>query len=205
MPLATANLTFSVGGITLQGVTSREAEGQISQEVALPAAEVGTLSTRTSDTAGTLTLGSGHGITTGATIDIFWVDVNGVAKCAYNATVGTVAGTSVPFTGATGDVLPAEDYAITADEQVVVDTDFDGDDVQMIAVQSNRKGRFDFQDSGSASLHQAKLAALEPWWWIVDTGASNPITGNPVDTLILSNGDSANAATVKMGMLYDSV
>lgn len=206
MPTSTMDLTLAVGGITLQGVISREAEGQISQEVELPAADAGSLTTRTSDTAGTLTMSdAGHGISTGDKIDIFWTDTGGNAKCAYGATVGTVSGTSVPFTLAGGDVLPAVDSNVTADVLVEINTDFDGDDVQIIGLQSTLVGHFDFQDSGDASLHQAKLTALEPWFWVADTGTTNPLTGNPVDKLFVSNGDSSSAATVKLGVSYDSV
>jgi len=204
MATSTINITGSVGGVTIQGQVSRTAEGQISQDPVLPAANAGTLSTRTSDTAGTLTLGAGHDISTGDTIDIFWT-ASGVQKCAYGATVGTVAGTSVPFTGASGDVLPALDSAITADEVVEVDTDFDGDYVEIIMLHSTRAGHFDFQDSGSASLHEDVLLASEPWFWFSELGYTNPLTGNPVDKLLLSNADSVNSATVKLGVLYDSV
>lgn len=203
MPISTVNITVSVGGVTVQGQAPRTAEGQISQTVELPAADSGTLSTRTSDTAGTLTLGSGHGVSTGDTIDIFWV-ASGVLKCAYGATVGTVVGTSVPFTGASGDVLPAVDSAVTADVVVEINVDFDGDDAKIVILQSNRQGHFDFQDSGDASLEQDKLEANEPWFYVSDLGYTNPLAGNPVDALLLSNKDSANAATVKLGVLYDS-
>ena len=63
MTQANMNIVLAAGGISVQGVISRAAEGQIGQEVSLPAADAGTLSTRTSDTAGTLTLGAGHGVT----------------------------------------------------------------------------------------------------------------------------------------------
>lgn len=204
MATGTMNLTLSCGGITVQGSAVRIAEGQISQDVDLPAADDGELTTRASDTAGTLTMESGHGISTGNDIDIFWT-AGGVAKCARGATAGTVSSLSVPFTGASGDALPTLNSDVTADVRIEVDTVFDGDDVLMVVMKSTRKGHFDFQDSSDATLHQAKFTADEPWFWVSDTGVSNPLTGNPVDKLFLSNGDSANAATVNLGILYDSV
>jgi len=206
MPTATISIIGSVGGVTVQGSVSRTEEGQISQEVSLPAADAGTLTTRTSDTAGTLTMDdANHGISTGEVIDIFWTDANGNQKCAYGATVGTVTGTSVPFTGASGDALPAVDSSVTADVVVEANVDFDGDDLAIILLASNRAGHFDFQDSGSVSLHQAVLLAGEPWLWFSDMGYSNPLSGNPVDKLFLTNADSSNSATVKLGLLYSSV
>lgn len=206
MATATLNLTLSVGGVTVQGTVVRTAEGQISQDVSLPAADIGTLSTRTNDTDGELTMTEGdHVINTGDVIDIFWTDGSDVERCAYGATVGTVNATAVPFTGASGDVLPTQDYAITADVLIDINVDFDGDDVEIIALQSTRQGHFDFQDVSNASLAEDQLKAGEPWFWAKDTGASNPLTGNPVDSLLATNGNGVNAATLKLGVLYDSV
>lgn len=204
MPTSTINITGSVGGITIQGQAARTAEGQISQEVSLPVAEGGQLTTRTSDTAGTITMDSAeHTIQTGDAIDIFWT-ASGVLECAYGATVGTVDGTSVPFTGAGGEVLPEEDYDVTVDEIVEVNTDFDGDDCEIIMLQSNRQGHFNFVDSDTASLHQAVMEASEPWHWFSSMGYANPLTGNPVDKLLISNASETFPATVKLGVLYDS-
>lgn len=71
------------------------------------AVKVGTLTTRTSDTAGTATLESGHGVTSSATNQTFYWVENGLLKSRRNTTIGTVSGTSVPFSGGTGDNLPA--------------------------------------------------------------------------------------------------
>ena len=200
MPSGTINSVASIAGLSIQSTTSRTASGQISHEVALPAADAGELTTRTDDTDGELTMGSGsHGISTGDVIDIYWD--GGVA---YGATVGTVSGTSVPFTGASGDALPAVSTDVNADVQVELDTDFDGDKMEMIVMAGSSRGHFDFQDSGSASLEAGELQANEPWQWVSDTGTSNPLAGNPVDTLKLSNGDASVAATVKLALIYNS-
>lgn len=62
----------------------------------------GQLTTRVSDTAGTITLASGS-IGTGQLTSFRWnSNANGASFSA-----GTVSGSSVPFTGATGDALPA--------------------------------------------------------------------------------------------------
>ena len=68
-----------------------------------------TLTTRASDTAGTLTASSStHYVATGSTVDVRW---SGGTRT--NVTVGSVSGTSIPFSGGAGDVLPAESTAIT--------------------------------------------------------------------------------------------
>ena len=165
----------------------------------LPAAEAGTLSTRTSDTAGTATLGAAHGILTGDIVDIYWA--GGVA---YGATVGTVSGTSVPFTLASGDVLPAQDTAINMDTQTEINTDFDGDDMKMLAVVSTKRGHVHFQEEDGTDIKAQEMLAGEGWTWASDTGITNPLTGNPVGQVLVSNGDATGATTLKIGVLYDS-
>lgn len=201
----TITITVSAGGITIQGAVTRTEEGAVpSQEISLAAAKAGTLSTRTSDTAGTLTLGAGHGIVDSDDIDIGWVDANGDFQCCYNATVGVVAGTSVPFTGASGTVLPAQDYAITAQKRTVVDLDWDNDDAVLLAFMSTRVGHVAFEDSGDAVLKAQKLLASEPCLYWNNGFMTIPITGNAVDELHLTNLDSVNTATFKLCGLYDS-
>ena len=174
------------------------------QEKALAAAKSGTLSTRTSDTAGTLTLAAGHGITDGDTIDVFWTDANGVLKCAYGATVGTVAGNEVPFTGASGDALPDQGTAITAQKPTELDCDFDGDKaVLLVAMMKTSGGHVTFVDSGDAVLKGQTLQANEPFLWWKNGPFAAPVTGNPVDAVLISNAGTA-AATFQLTGLVDS-
>lgn len=68
----------------------------------------GTLGTRTSATAGTMTVTGAGTIATGTTsVGIMW---SGGSRSAV--TIGTVSGSSVPFSGGTGTDLPAEGTAI---------------------------------------------------------------------------------------------
>jgi hypothetical protein len=204
MPTNTKNAQYSIGGISIQSLISRTGEGQLSvvSDTPLVAGNAGTLSTRTSDTAGTMTL-SGHDISTGDNIDIFWTDANGDLQVAYDATVGTVAGDSVPFTGASGVVLPAQDYAVIADERVIATIAFDGDDATMFVGWSDRNSHMEFLDSGTLNIHNQTVVAGEAFDW---TGSgSNPLTGNAVATIAWSNGDSSNTATMKFAVQTDAV
>lgn len=209
MPNATISISGSIGGIAFQGTVTRAAEGQQSHEVTLAAGKTGTLSTRSSDTAGTLTMTAGHGITDGLVIDIYWTDANGDVQAAYGATVGTVSTNSVPFTGAAGTALPAQTTAIVACVVTEINADFDGDDMQAIIVASNRNAHVKFIDSGAAVLKAQVLRATsgtaEPCYWVDGQWITRPITGNPVDKIVVSNGDSTNTATLKVGVLYDTV
>lgn len=195
------NQTLSLPGVSISTTIDRSASGGVPpQDVAVPAAKAGTLSTRTDNTDGELTMtDTDHGIETGDKITIFWAD-----GIAYQATVGTVVGKAVPFTGAKGDNLPAKDTAITAGVIVVLDVDFDGDKLKMFAAMSNRRGHVVFEDSGDAVLSAAELVANEPYFYIDGVTATNPLAGNPVDEVHVANGDATAAASFKMGGVYDS-
>lgn len=65
----------------------------------------GTLTTRTDNNTGVLTLEAGHGIATGNTICIYWT-VAGVNGHQRRSTVGTVSVNSVPIDLGVGDNLP---------------------------------------------------------------------------------------------------
>jgi len=202
MPTATINEVFSLPGMSIQGVTSRSAVGGLPpQEVALPAAAAGTLSTRASDTAGTLTMDSAeHGISTGDKIDIYFA--GGVT---YDATVGTVDTVTVPFTLGQGYVLPDQDTVCVADVCVELDADFDGDLCELVACMSSAaRGHVNFQEDDGTTLLARELLAGEPWSWASDRGLANPLTGDPVGLIVVSNGSALVATTFKFGGVYNS-
>jgi hypothetical protein len=201
----TIQTVASVGGLSIQSTIQRSAAGQMAPcNTSLAAAKVGALTTRTSDTAGELTMEAGHGITDGQVIDIYWIDVDGVSHCAYGATVGTVATNAVPFTGAAGDVLPADEYDVTACVQTEIDADFDGDKLEMIAAGSTLLSHVTFKESDGTVILATLLLANEGWSWVSDQGVANPLTGDPVGSIAISNGNSAAAATLQIGLVYNS-
>jgi hypothetical protein len=88
-------------------------------DIELPAAKAGALTTRTSNSQGTATMGASHGIQTGDRIDVYWEVDTGSGQttkgCRRGMTVGTVSGTSVPLSSSgTGDNLPLVATLITA-------------------------------------------------------------------------------------------
>ncbi len=182
------------------GVFSRSAAGSIAQSVTLAAAKTGTLSTRTSDTAGTLTMTAGHGIVDGDVIAIFW----GTTGVAYLGTVGTVDGNSVPFTGAAGTALPAQDTAVKVQVMTDLNVDFDGDDLELLMARFSARGVIVFEDSGDAVLDALEIPAGESYYYIADSAYANPLTGNAVDQIWIASGDSSNTNAFTFACLYNS-
>ena len=198
MPTGSIARNAQVAGIYIQSVITRTGTGTIAQVVPLPAAKAGNLSTRTDNNTGVATLAGGHGIINTNVCNLFWS-----AGCRAGM-VATVATNAVTLDGGAGDVLPAENSAVTVSKQVVIDTDFDGDLLEMIAMVSSLKAHVDFLDAGSAVLLAKDLTAVEDFSWVANTGVANPLTGNAVASMAASCGDSSAAATLTLGALYDS-
>src|SRR4051794_3009647 len=101
MPKATYGLSLSAGGVVIQETVTRDGDHPNSFEVDLPAAKSGPLSTRTDADTGIATLGTGHGILTLDTVDLYW---DGGSR--FDVDVTAVGGTTVSLNGGTGDALP---------------------------------------------------------------------------------------------------
>ena len=168
---------------------------------ALPAGNTGELTTRSTDTGGVITLVTGHNITDGDTVDLFWT---GGRRYGVTAAVVTNA---VTISGGTGDNLPAETTNITVCEQVVIDDlAIIGDNVEWLAiVYSNAstptaRASLDIHDSGGSEyqedlVHHAALGGCSNVY-NVEGGDTNPIAG---DTIV-EGFASHNAVTA--GRLY---
>jgi hypothetical protein len=196
------SLIGSLAGVSIQSNITRSGDGQIAHEVPLPAAIAGVVTTRTSNVAATLTLAAGHGLAVGDIIDVYWAGGR-----RYNVRVDTVTGNDVAFDDtptAAGDNLPAQAAAIAVGKQVAIDTNFDGDQVVLILASAERRCNFSFEDVGNAILAARELQANEPWYWANGQGVTNPLAGNPVDEVKVSNGDSSGGTTFKLAVLYDS-
>lgn len=187
-----------VAGISMSSILSRTASSHIGHEVELPAALVGALTTRTGDDEGTLTMGADHGIETADTLDVYW---DGGRR--YGMTVGTVAGTSVPISGGAGDVLPADETAITAQVPQVVDTDFVGNLLAVVAALCAENATVYFKATGGGSQFVMLLSAGQLWLWMDETSLANPFTDKEVSYALVSHGGSS-PATVKVALMYNA-
>jgi len=206
------NITYGVSvsgsGISMQSAIVRTGSAPIGLYETLPAAKTGTLSTRTNDTSGTLTLESGHGITTAAVIDLYW---DGGSR--YGVTVGTVSGTSVPISGGAGDNLPIATTAVTATTRTTANIYIDGDNVKLIAfeMQTNDRslrtaGRITFFDVDDNAIEQLDLVANVPQVYDFEGGATNILTGAPITYIATSTAGSSTAENylLKISGVYDA-
>ncbi len=187
-------LTYTVAGLSFPtnlSVTSTLAP-IFDQTVA--AAKIGSLTTRGSATAGTLTMNAGHGFTTGARLDIYW---DGGRR--YGVTIGTVSTNSVPFTGGAGDDLPVTSTAVTAMLPTVV-TPFavTGDQAQAVlaGVGSAFAGTVIYAASDNSTILAILLtSAIKSYVWVTGQG-TNPLAGTTVAKVYISHSNSGGSVDI---------
>lgn len=198
MPTAQITSTLTIGGVTKSATISRTADAMVQHEITLTAGDAGTLTTRTDNDTGVITLGA-HTITDADTVDVYW---DGGVR--YGMTVTAYDGTTITVDSGAGDNLPTEDDAVVVGVRQTVNSDFDGDNAQLVALVSTYRAHAAFIDSGSATLKAVELPTSdEPWYWAADNGHTNPLTGNAVDTIEVSSG-STSGGTLYIWALYDS-
>jgi hypothetical protein len=197
-----ANRSVVIDGKTYASEAEVATEVAVKFDKSLAAAKTGTLSARTDNDTGTLTMSAGHGITTGARLDVYWD-----GGCRAGMTVGTVATNSVPIDGGSGDNLPTATTAITAmvpaEENFVVA----GDDVAAIGVQTlaspGVQAQVVFADGADAELYKAVVEKDADYSWTSGDGSTNPLAGDDVAKVFVSHGDSTGAKTVRGVAAYN--
>lgn len=211
MPVLSVNQTKSIDTITPTSQATFTVSATAMETAApngtgtLVAAKTGNLTTRTSDTAGTLTMDSGHGITTGQRLDIFWSGGSG-----YAATVGTVSVDSVPFTGLVG-TLPADESEITAQVPTQVNVSVTGTDVKFIVATAG----LTFGDYGCnviitrsdntvSEAYQLTASAPADGWNGATYGPANPVSGETIAKVFFAQGNSAKTVQAYAYIGYTS-
>ena len=176
--------------------------GKIIQKTqAIAAATVGSLDTRTSDTAGIIS-SVGHGFADTDTIAIFWADGS-----RYNVDIDSVTSDTITFSLGSGDVLPIATTALTFSVATEIDTCLDGDNVKCFTLNSTVKGVGVFSESDGTAIVGYNLAANKPhteaegFSWVY--ASENPLLAADVTTIKAYN-SSESAGTISIGIAYDN-
>ncbi len=191
----------NIGTMALADSVTVESGGVAQVSESIPAAKTGTLTTRTDNDTGTLTMSSGHGITTGAKIDIYWTGGR-----RYNVTVGTVSTNSVPFDLGSGDNLPTNNTAVTVMVQQVYAISTGTKDGDLFSMRLAARGRIEFRQSDNTAEFAGDLTAgkLE----VYDNTSLFPPNSPPDFTVItkvaVTHADSAAAAQLDIAVAYDA-
>jgi hypothetical protein len=192
--------TGTVGSDTFTESVNDSAETKEDARPTVAAAKTGTLTTRTDNDTGTLTMTGGHGIITGDTLDVFWT-----GGSRRGMTVGTVATNSVPIDGGSGDNLPTAATAITAMVPEEVPFTVDGDEVVFLSVKSPAAGYVTFKDDADAIITAAvyQLDAGEGKVWYSASGETNPLAGKITSVAVFSHGSTTAREMIALALSGD--
>lgn len=209
--MPTLNYSVAVNGLggNINKAIPRTADGGGIREITVPAGKPGQLTTRTDDETGTLTMESGHGISTSDVIDLYW---EGGAR--FGITVGTVSSNSVPIgadNAGSGDNLPTNLTNIVACVPTAFNADIDGDSLKLIAVQpsytsptEDAQSHVSFLDADDDEIEAITMEANIPRVFDIEGGDANGFSGDPITHGTVSNGSSTNEMTLKILWLQDA-
>jgi hypothetical protein len=151
----------------------------------IPPAQPGTLTTRTNNTSGTLTMtNSNHGISTGQRVDLYWA-----GGACYGAVVGTVAGVSVPIASVSGGSnLPTQGTVLGVGIATVSPFVLTGNNVQALSLYAPTRGYFVF-NNGSIDVANILVPDASTYVWKTGDPITNPLAGVSPTLVYMSNSD----------------
>lgn len=186
----------NIGGNSYQTTEAIDADNVTKVEKSLAAAKTGTLSVRTDNDTGTLTMDPGHGILTGDKVDIYW---SGGSR--RGVTVGTVATNSVPIDLGAGDNLPAAATAVTVMVQNSETVSITGANVVAIAFKCAGKATLQITQSNDTEIFGTTVSAGGSYIWTVGSGVTNPVTGQTIGKVKITHGDSTKTQKPRVHIL----
>lgn len=199
---ATFNISATVQGKSFITPTTIEADFGGQFDVACDKAWAGSLTTRTNNTAGTVTASNAnHLITTGMLVDLYW----GETGSRRGVTVGTVSGTSIPLSDSgVGDNLPVLNTNLTLAPVTSIGIGISGNLALAITVDPNQNGDGTFSLLESSAEVLGRRVTGTDYIWFEGSGVDNPVANSALDTLNVSVNDTTNSTHVIRGsIMYD--
>ena len=197
MSTATLVKTLTIEGFSISSTETWDDETGVLTQKALAAGKAGSLTTRTGNSDGIVTATAAHGYTDATTFAVYWTGGKryGMTCSSYNATTLTL-------TGGAGDNFPTALTAVTVCSETTLDLVFSGSDVYLIWVISTRAGHMDIRATASSEW-AALLAANIAVEWTENSDRANPITGDAITTIRVSNG-TTNSAVLTVGIVKEA-
>lgn len=187
----TYNRALKYGNLAFAASATIESPLATPWSVALGTAKPGSLTTRTDNDTGVVTMSPGHGLSTGR-MDVYWT-----GGSRYGMT-GTVTGNSIAIDGGGGDNLPVQDTAVTVITPTSEPVALTGNNAVAIAVNCPAGGRVVFADSGNTTIFAVseRSAANPSYVWTSGDGGANPLAGGTVAKVFLSHGSTTVTPTM---------
>jgi len=196
--MARITKTANIGGVSIASSQTRTQEDERVVTITLPAGKSGTLTTRTDNDTGVITVASGHGITDTDTVGVYW---DGGSR--YGVDVTATSSTTISIDAGSGTNLPTASTAVTVALQSSHAVAFAGDSLEVIAIGCPRRCSVEFLNSSPTSLLRYDIPTSEGRLWVKTTDVTNPLASGTVATVKASNG-STTEATLQIGLLVST-
>lgn len=200
----TLSSSLTAGGASVSGSNTRTVSNQIGITPDLEAGQAGSLTTRTDADTGAITLDDSATptVTTSDLVTVFW---DGGVR--YNMSVTNVTGSVVTVDGGAGDNLPTALTDVVIGKDVHIDTDFDGDLVELLAIGCSSSARIHvrmdtYVGTDSTPTIAVDIPAGESESWKSGGLFDNPLAGVTIGAMAFSNG-STSAVTAQVAIGYD--
>ncbi len=194
-----ARQSVLIGGVTYEHITDLEGLSLERVTPSIPAAKSGTLTTRTDNDTGVVTLSTGHGITTGQKVSVFWATGK-----RYGMTA-TVSGNAVSLDGGSGDNLPVLNTAVTAAVPVEVPMAVDTAELQALAAHCTQAGYIEVLDDAGTPAQIALLSvgpsAARVWW--DGNGETSPLASDVTGSAKFVHGGTT-ALTMTLALVFNT-
>jgi hypothetical protein len=204
MGTATLGINCNVAGVSAAlGKTVTE-EGEITQKPTPPMGYAGPISTDTDRVI--TTISSDPAIVATDWVAIFWAA--GYCRDKVQSVTGASSNVIKLSSGGAdheGTALPTDATDCIISKEVVVNTVFDGDDVQAIATATGARASISFRKAADALIVTKEYLTTLPYYWMSGLGWTNDLTGDPVETIRVATADTTQSQEIAIGILYDSV
>jgi hypothetical protein len=193
---AAISIRTRVAGVNIDSTIARTDELEQAFQHTMDAGRAGTLTTRTDDAIGVVTVLAGHGITTDDTVAVFWA-----GGSRFSATVTATAATTITIATGAGTNLPTANTAVVIAKESLHSLAIVGDDITVLAVGCDNRASVNFRiAAANASALRYDITAKEGRLWVASSDVTNPLASDTIVDVRIANGGTT-AASLKIGLL----
>jgi len=206
MPTLTLSIASNGLGSSINNSVTRTGDGGSASEIAVPAGKAGTMGTKTDADTGELSMDTGHGLSNGLVVDVFWATGG-----RYGMDTSLLSGDLITVDGGSGDDLPADTTALVASVRTYFNALIDGDELGLLVMQNfyaisstTNKSHVSLLDVALTEVAGVTLTGRNARSWDITGGDTNAFTGLPITHGYASNGSATDTSTLKIIWVQDT-
>lgn len=205
-----SQLEHRVGGLSFTQNESVLADQLAALDKSVGVAYAGTLTTRTDDDTGVITItpgGAGANFVATDRVDVYW-EVSGVKGSRRGMKVSSVAGDAITVGTVAGDIgvgdiFPAAASVVQLAKSTAYELRFDGADLKALFGQGEARSIIVIAssvDTEELYIHIATAGMV--YAWLLSSGVANPLAGDVITKVFVSHNDTTASKVVKVAAPY---